>query len=275
MILEIVDAKTFRNLRDAVAQEMADTLQRAIEAEALAVACNQLQLTVRSKLKTGAKIDEALQKRYESQFGYEHDIATELDDVGDDRKKVRPVQYQTVFGPITNLQHVALATVARDRSKDVDRFCRRFVRPFRWEVISMNRSLRADLVDHASASIWEIKPISSASLGVWQEAAYRLSFNLLRELVRAMEPENSTPRLNAGGAITGSAAFRIYRPFPLSALTDPRGVIALAFHVSFLPGLLPYLLVKGPNEKQVVAAAVRRLVAARQEGHRFARPQAR
>jgi hypothetical protein len=111
-------------------------------------------------------------------------------------------------------------------------------------------SLRDDCVDFTLASLWEIKPVASARLGVVQEFYYRHSYNLYAALLNDLHPspfptflQCVPPRLRAGGAWPRP------QPEPMFCI-DPRisghplPVLLYPVQSSLLPGVVLYLVIR-------------------------------
>lgn len=252
-----------------VERDLAETATRSAIAALLAGVVTRFDFEVAADKDVGNLVHRVLQQRYVGALSSRHDITME-----------RGISLH-VTGPgvlrATGQPTVPLRVLARPEL-DPDAFWR--ILRFALNGAKFHRAswLRADLVDRDTdpfASIWEIKPIRSAVGGVWQEAFYRISFNILRAILLE-QPEYAlsplTPPLCSGSGFgpphTLSA---ILVNAPLGSLLQgpggggasaPASAVAVPFEFSQLPGLVMYVVLTVPMKKlrEAVERMMRRVL---------------
>jgi hypothetical protein len=134
---------------------------------------------------------------------------------------------------------------------------------------------REDVLDMRTGEVWEIKPMRSTALGVYQELQYRHSFNLVNAMLLDVRD-----MITAGGSVAGKLGKRakfltglqFSREAPLIGGLDlnwmpikrafvvgrksGRPLLAVPMTVPQLPGLLLYVLLRVPTAALAVLAGV-------------------
>ena len=136
---------------------------------------------------------------------------------------------------------------------------------------------REDTLDMRCGELWEIKPMRSAAIGVFQEFQYRHAFNLVNALM-----QDVVDVLAGGGGKKGGLAKRapffkgigyfsrpdslipgldlnwvsLKRPFTVGAKGPGRPLLAVPLTVPQLPGLLLYVLLDIPVAGLIALSAL-------------------
>lgn len=264
-------------LPGAIVTEVATTTMRAGIAESMAQAAARIPLHINSSLRIGSYVHRRLQERYEDRRSMVADVVSE---------RWNPIinrPDQTVIGLTTGGSPLPLSDVARSAVMDPDWFFRCLRMALASPRLDRETWLRADLIDRQLLSIWEIKPVASAQSGVWQEAIYRNSFNLVRALLECMRIAPLTGPLSPGGSMivpgtgrTGvaSSTASLFNPIDISSQAGMPAV-AIPFQVVVLPGLLPYVCFRSPNQGEIVMVLSALIAAAMREAARLAREAGR
>jgi hypothetical protein len=254
--------------------ELIELAKRAAIAQAIATATNRLPFSLQSNLQIGSYVHRRLQRRYVQWLAGRHDIAIEK------WSPVRSQEEQVVIGPGTGGSYVALRDMAKARL-DPDGFWRTLRVAMNGVKFTSKRDswLRADLVDRRLASIWEIKPVKRGPTGVWQEAYYRVTFNLVRPIfhIRRADQPLAIPGLRSGGFLidassprrgVAAGAFTVLNPIDVTRQAKEPAV-AIPFQVSILPGLVLYIVVRGPNLRDLLKILIVLVAAAFEQASKF------
>jgi hypothetical protein len=263
----------------AMVEQIALTTARAGIAAAIAGTVEAVPFNIRSSAAIGNHVHRRIQLRYEGRRAAIADIVTE---------RWNPIinfADQVVIGPTTGGSPMPLGDMTGPF--DVDWFFRCFRFALASPRIERETWLRADLVDRARLEIWEIKPMLGLVSGVWQEAIYRNSFNLLRYLLVCIGVRPLTGPLSPGGALIGPADTRLGVSggmlTALSAINVSRQAgqpaLAIPFQVVMLPGMVPYAVFRSPSQGEIVlvltAVLARALLEAMRQARRLAREMGR
>jgi hypothetical protein len=260
-------------LPQAVLTEIATTAGRAAIAKAMAEAATRIPLHLSSSSTIGTHVHRLLEKRYERRFKARRDVVTERWNFATGRPE------QAVIGPATGGEPIALGDLVWLGASDTDWFFRCLHMALSSPNLHQETWLRSDLIDRALLSIWEIKPIMSGPSGVWQEAMYRTSFNLVRALLECigikpltgpLVPGNLIPEPSKGGSGGANRTESIATAIDVSKQAG-QPALAIPFQVFVLPGLIPYVCFRSPNQGEILEVLALLILAAMNEAAKLGR----
>lgn len=259
----------------AITEEIALTTARAGIAAAMATAVERIPFNVRSSRSIGPYVHKRIEERYESWRSPVADVISERWN-----PMVNFVE-NVVIGPTSGGSPLPIGSVTGALDPDLFFRCLRFA--LASKKIHRETWLRADLIDRARLEIWEIKPLLGVVGGVWQEATYRNSFNLLRGLLHCSGYRPLTGPLTPGGSLispgmpgrgVSGGALSALNPIDVSVQANMPAV-AIPFQVSVLPGLIPYAVFRSPSQREIELALTLLVGRALLEALRQARRAAR
>jgi hypothetical protein len=223
-----------------------------------------------SDFKIGNKVHRVLQNLYVADHKAFHDLVVE-------RYNPRARRAEAVVvGPSTKGVRRSFSYVFKN-NLDRDFFFRALDLALATPKLEIDSRLRADLINAARGHIWEIKPVRSAVLGVWQETMYRVSFNIVRRFLLYVSklPRHRPISLESGSAwlgihsawtTTDAATPFLFTLSPIFVTTTAGlPAVAVPFQLSMLPGLVPYVVISPDSLKKWVEAVKRLAEAARRK----------
>jgi hypothetical protein len=241
------------NIAQYVEAELEQLVIRSAIAKAISEAADRLPFIVQSDRKIGQRVHQLIQNDFVASYADNalHNVVVERFNPS---RGSRGLSELVVVGPLTKYDYVPLQRIAADPRKDPDMIYRALRAAMNGAKLDEEASwLRSDLVDATRCRIWEIKPVSSLAIGVWQEGLYRITFNLAHKTFEALLPPLPPRKLLSGGFLFsdsmpfGTGATKFVFLDRISVRTESGSpAIAIPFQAASLPGIVGYYVLRGP-----------------------------